>query len=217
MQYLLNRKLFVHMTSTIPQHHLPTSKSVNVIAQVSVWPEYDGRVFRQSLYYLLGVTACYHDVGYRLGSCRRVYVTYHRMPRVGLNKLLEIFGGTTLCQRARGVQVWDEYGFLWAENLVCFAHEVHPAHNDDVGICRCSLLCQCQTVSNEVGHLLYYALRVIMRHDKRIFFFAHPAYFRFDVCLFRNGFVYKTQFQPFLVYHVYIVIMRENAMMFLKQ
>ena len=85
---------------------------------------------------------------------------------------------------------------------------MHAAHNDDVGICRCGLLCQCQTISNEVCQLLDYALRIIMCHDKCILFLAHPAYFRLDVCLFRNGLVYETLFQPFLLYHFYLVMIR---------
>ena len=49
----------------------------------------------------LVVATRYYYIGYSLRSCRRVDITYHRMPRVNLNKLLELIGWTALCQTTR--------------------------------------------------------------------------------------------------------------------
>ena len=78
---------------------------------------------------------------------------------------------------------------------------MYAAHDDDVGVGRRRFLCQCQAVSHEVGQLLDDTLCIVMCHDEGILFPAHPAYFRFDICFFRDRLVYEALFLPFPVYH----------------
>lgn len=198
---LFHRELFVHVACAVPQQHVAASDGVDIVAQIAVGAEDDFLVLRQTVHNLLGIGRCHHNVGHCLCGSRCVDIRYHGIAGVLCHKLRELFCRAAVGKRAACVEVGHEHFLFGAENLRCFAHEVHAAHHNHVGICLGSPLCQCQAVADEVGNVLYLASLVVVSQNHRILFFLQSEDGLPDV-RFVHRLVGKTFLCPFFFYHI---------------
>ncbi|MPM86559.1 hypothetical protein SDC9_133648 [bioreactor metagenome] len=56
---------------------------------------------------------------------------------------------------------------------------MNATKHNDIGIGFGSLLCQCQTIANHIGYILYIAHLVVVCHDDGILFFFQSVDFRY--------------------------------------
>ena len=123
-----------------------------------------------------------------------------------LDEIPEFLSRTTLGQRTGSIQVGNQYNLVGTKNLIGFAHKVNTAHHNDVSLRLGSLLCQRQAVAYKVGYILYFTLRIIMRHDDGILLFTHTPDLGLNIRTFWNGFVYVAQLFPLIINNHYILL-----------
>ena len=81
---------------------------------------------------------------------------------------------------------------------------MHATHHDDVGIRVSRLACQRQRVTDEVGHRLDVARRVIVCQDHGVLLLAHPSYLGSEIRAFGSGLINETLLYPFFI-HIHIL------------
>src|SRR3546814_19463969 len=82
---------------------------------------------------------------------------------------------------AAGIHVRQDDDFLRRQYLRRLGHEVHAAEGDDVSIGRLRLAAQIEAVADEIGEVLDFRLRVIMREDAGVALLSQPVDLRPEV------------------------------------
>ena len=131
------------------------------------------------------------------------------------DKFCEFVGGTTFGKGTVGIEVGQENRFVGTQNLVCFCHEVHAAHNNYIGIGLCGFLCQCKAVANKVGNVLNCSYGIEVRQNHGVLLFTHFSYFFGEVCSCGNRLVGISFLNPTLFYHITSVVLLRNKSMFI--
>ena len=114
---------------------------------------------------------------------------------------LQILSLAAVGERAAGIQVRAEHGFVRAQELASLSHEVHTAHNHYLGIGFGSLASQCQRITHKVGNILNLTNRVVVGEDNRIFLLAKLSDFSLQVQGLVDRFIHVTFLYPIVFHH----------------
>ena len=168
----LHGELFVHVAGTVPEQHLAPCDGVDVVAQVPVGTEDDGRVLRKAFHNLTRVARGHDHVSECLDGSGRVDIGDDRVVRMFVYELGKAVGRTTVGERTACCQVGDKHFLVGTKDFGCLAHEVYAAHHEDVGIATGCPLCEGEAVAHEVGKVLDLAFLVVVCQDDGILLFT---------------------------------------------
>ena len=124
----------MHDAAAWPEGELAAALALHPAAQVLVGGKQDRPVGWQLLHQIHRVTAGADQVAEGF-HCRRAVDVAHGdvvwMLGAEGGKLL---GRAGIRQRAAGLQIWQQHGFVRAEDLGGLRHEVNAAKNDHLGV-----------------------------------------------------------------------------------
>ena len=93
------------------------------------------------------------------------------MARILVDEPLQVGGLATVGKRTSGIEIRHKHLLPRRQNFRRLAHEVHSAADNHVGIRLRSLLCQRQTVADEIGYSLHLVALIVVRQDDCILLF----------------------------------------------
>ena len=174
------------MAGTIPQQHITSGNTVDIITQVTVRAENHLRSFRETFNNLTGIRGSYHHICHRFHSSSCIHIRNNHMIRMLFYKFSKLRSRTTVCQRTACIQIGNQYLLIRTKNLRRFTHEMNTAKNNDIRRCFSRPLSQCQAVSYIICYILYISCLIIMSEDNRIFLFTQLIDGLLQIYIFRN-------------------------------
>ncbi len=134
---LKSLEFVVHDARTLPHQHVGPGFALDVGAQVLVWrPQDFVPAFFERAHDVKGAARCHQPVGARLHGRAGVGIDHYRALGVLVAKGGKFVDRATEVERAGGVEVGHEHGFVRRQNFGRLAHEAHAADHQRL---RCVL------------------------------------------------------------------------------
>jgi len=101
------------MTGSVPDKHIASAQTFNIIPQVTVGSKNNLFVLGQAIYDLQGIARSYHQVAQSFYSRRSIDIADNRMIGMSLDKSFKFAGRTTLGQRTTRSGIGNQDFFVW--------------------------------------------------------------------------------------------------------
>ena len=177
----LYREFLVYMAATIPELHISSCYTIDIVAQIVVGTKDNLLILWKSINYLLGIAAGHNTVGQGLHGSSSIHIAHYLIARMLFLIFLQILCLAAIGKRTAGIQVWAKHCLVRAQELAGLRHEMNTTHHHHLGIGLGSLAGQSQGITNKVGYVLYLAYGIVVRQDDSILFLTKLLNFSFQV------------------------------------
>ena len=202
LENLLGGKLFVHLTGSVPDHHIfPPRNPLNIATEITIRREDDFLCFGQRTDHLDRIAGCTTNIRQGLHPNRRIHIGYHRMVGILLQKFGKSIRRTGVGQRTPGFGFGQQHLLLRSEDLCGLGHKMDAREEQDRRIRFSSLCRKRQTIPGKVGDLLDFGQGIVMGQDDGVFL-SFQCTDSFHPLFYRNGALGRDA--VILVVHVFV-------------